>query len=81
MNNEPPARIVIGNFSDLKHKINKKWPNISIKIILVHQLHTLHTGTNITLRSSMRFQMNPKCLTLQSKSCTRLNVWVLPSNM
>ena len=27
MNNEPPARIVIRNFSDLKHKINNKWPN------------------------------------------------------
>jgi len=27
MNNEPPAHTVIRNFSDLKHKINNKWPN------------------------------------------------------
>ena len=26
MNNEPPAHTVIGNFSNLKHKINNKWP-------------------------------------------------------
>jgi len=30
MNNEPPVHIVIGNFSDLKHKINNKWPNDSL---------------------------------------------------
>ena len=28
----PPARIVIGNFSDLKHKINNKWPNVLMDI-------------------------------------------------
>ena len=26
MNNEPPAHTVTGNFSNLKHKINNKWP-------------------------------------------------------
>ena len=26
MNNEPLAHTVIGNFSNLKHKINNKWP-------------------------------------------------------
>ena len=28
MDNELPARIVIGNFSDLKHKINNKLPYV-----------------------------------------------------
>ena len=26
MNNELPAHVVIGNFSDLNRKINNKWP-------------------------------------------------------
>jgi len=30
MNNELPTHIVRGNFSDLKHKINNKWPNRNI---------------------------------------------------
>ena len=33
MNNEMPAHIVIGNFSDLKYKINNKWPNRPIGLM------------------------------------------------
>ena len=50
MNNKPPARIVIGNFSDLKHKINKCPPNIfdaalavpSVQNLLIVALCSLH---------------------------------------
>ena len=33
MNNELPVHIITENFSDLKHKINNKWPNVLISYI------------------------------------------------
>jgi len=41
MNNEPPACIVIENFSDLKHKINNKWSKQLALLLLQGQLELL----------------------------------------
>ena len=41
--NEPPAHIVIVNFSDLKHKINNKWPNVHINTHTQRQTYAWYT--------------------------------------
>ena len=51
MNNEPPARIVIGNFSDLKHKINNKWLKDKTAILI-----TIYTGFDkINITSACKY--------------------------
>jgi len=38
MSNELPTHIVKGKFSDLKYKINNKWPNVIIMFVSIRKV-------------------------------------------